>query len=224
MAAITLPEELKPALTATLSLSHEAFEQFLSQLQSAPMSFSDSELADNLTTSTRLIPPDTVSSIVEMLVTFQWIPSSAGVSTDEFLNDLVEAINESDIKTSIELQPEEIRLRLAGLLGAKSIAFAASARQLRRNYERTFCSAELFTDIRPMFGNGDDNSALAAIVVHTLKISYHERNLLRDFFVALTSDDLDILEELIENAREQSEHLDSVLDSANLAHPKPLSE
>lgn len=224
MGALTLPEELKPALAATLSLSDEAFEQFLSQLQSAPMSFSDSELSDNLAAGTKLIPPDTISSIVEMLVTFQWVPSSAGVSTDEFLNDLVEAINETDLKDSIDLQPEKIRSRLASLLGAKSIAFAASARQVRRNYERTFCSAEMFTDIRPMFGNGDDNSAVAAIVVHTLKISYHERNVLKDFFVALTSDDLDTLEELIGNARDQSDQLDSVLDSANLAHPKSLPE
>jgi hypothetical protein len=224
MGALTLPEELKPALAATLSLSDEAFEQFLSQLQSAPMSFSDSELSDNLAASTKLIPPDTLSSIIEMLVTFQWVPTSAGVSTDEFLDDLVEAINETDLEVSIKSQPEKIRSRLGSLLGAKSIAFAASARQLRRNYERTFCSAELFTDIRPIFGNEDDKPALAAIVVHTLRIGYHERNLLKDFFVALTSDDLDTLEELIEIARDQSEQLDSVLDSANLAHPKTLTE
>ena len=108
--------------------------------------------------------------------------------------------------------------RLVRLLQLEAISVASRAASLQQEQEHTFCNARILTDIRPVFGERTDQSPVGAVVLHTLKISYHHSRELKDFYVALDSDDVRTLQEVLSRAEEKAETLDSVLDSAKIAN------
>jgi hypothetical protein len=225
MPIFTIPDEFKPALALMVSLTDEAVEELSTQLENAPLSFTDGDLADSVATKAKGLPSGAANTIIETLVSLHWVRTSAEVPLDEFVADIAEGIEKSDLKESIsKFAPDEFKRRLARLLGIKTVAFAAKAREIQRTYEHSFCTAEMLTDIRPIFESNGEGTPMAAVLLHTLKISYHQRNELKDFFLALTSDDLDTLEELIDKARDESQHLESILDAAKLSYPKVTVE
>jgi hypothetical protein len=60
---------------------------------------------------------------------------------------------------------------------------------------------------------------IAALITHTLKISYHQGNTLKDIFLAVDSGGLNTLEELIAQARAESKRLQPLLDAAKIPYP-----
>ena len=72
------------------------------------------------------------------------------------------------------------------------------------------------TDMRPVFGS--DEKPAGAVVVHTLKLTYHEgpKRSLREFFVAMNRDDLDELREVLDRALRKQSELSHVLAQCGL--------
>jgi hypothetical protein len=78
----------------------------------------------------------------------------------------------------------------------------------------------MLTDVRPVFGSNGNAAPVAAIPIHTLSISYHHGRILKEIFIALDADDLDTLEGLIYQAREEANQLKSILSRAEVPYPE----
>jgi hypothetical protein len=71
------------------------------------------------------------------------------------------------------------------------------------------------TDIRSVFGQPED-LPLAAGIVHTLKITYHVDDGMKDFYVALDDGDVRTLRELLDRAELKFASLQALLDRAKV--------
>lgn len=221
MAALTVPKQYQSALADLVSLDDASFAELLEAIKNAKLSFTSEALSTSITANVKSISSDRIDSIIELLTSLHFIRSGVYVPLEDFVDDLIEGAEESELKETVAKSRDAIKPRFITLLREKAIGFAATARAAERNYERSYCNAEMLTDIRPIFANGD-GPPIAAVLTHTLKISFHQRERLKDIFITLAPDDLDELEALIEQAQVESEQLMAALDKAQIAHPEGI--
>lgn len=81
---------------------------------------------------------------------------------------------------------------------------------------QAFCGARILTDIRPLFAPDLKAAPTAALVVHTLRISYHQGSELKQFYVAMDSEDIQALKNTLDRAESKAENLHAVLDTAKI--------
>ncbi len=74
------------------------------------------------------------------------------------------------------------------------------------------------TDIRPIFGPDPENEPESAVIVHTLKISYHEGRQIKEFFLALDPEQVDELIGVLERASLKSESLKRMLAGTDVSY------
>lgn len=226
MAAIPIPKEVQPSVAKLLLLTDEENQEIVTALETAPLSFDAQELATSVAERVKSVEPETASEIIQVLLSLYLIQSKAEVPTPQFIEDFIEGIEETDLKETLTKAPvDRFRQRLSRFLQVKALAFTTKARATQNDFENTFCSGQISTDIRPLFESTDgDPTPIAALITHTLKISYHHGNVLKDLFIAVDSDDLDTLEDLVEQARAESEQLVPLLNAAKIPYPRDESE
>lgn len=227
MAAIPIPREFKAGIAALLPLDEGARKELLSALENAPPSFWQRELIRNVADRVKTIERNSVEDIVKLLLGLRIIRSSAKVDLPSFVNDFVEGIEQTEQKEILStVSVDKFKEWLSRFLEIKGLALTAKARVRRNEYENVFCSADMSTDVRPLFesSNEEQSAVVGALITHALRISYHHGNDLRDIFVSVDSDDLDRLEHLVAEARRQSEQLSPLLDVVKIPHPKNEGE
>ena len=227
MAAIPIPKEVRPGVAKLLLLSDAAKQELLNALENAPLSFTYEELVTNSAQGVQTIERDSAEDIVSVLLSLYLIRNTAKVALSAFLEDFVEGIEQTELKDILsKVSVDQFKEWMARLLQVKGLAFTAKARTKQKDYENVFCTGDISTDVRPLFesANGKEHSAIAALVIYTLKISYHHGDELIDLFVAMNWGDLKKLEKLITEARNQSEQLLPLLEAANLPYPKNEGE
>ena len=156
--------------------------------------------------------------IAESLASLYTVRSMQDVSLDDFVEDVSDAM---------EVLPEEpLRLphserqqfaeKLRTLLSSDAFAIVAKAYDLATE-ERTFCSARILTDLRPVFGSRVEDGPQAMVVMHTLKLTYHEGSKQHEqFFVALDADDVRNLRKQLDRAEAKAESLRSSVKDVRL--------
>jgi len=88
------------------------------------------------------------------------------------------------------------------------------ALDLMTEFDKSFHEARILTDLRPLFGEPSDIQG--AVIVHTLRVEYHERGSVKSFFVTLGSDELRELEAVVDRAISKHDALRTFAEGANL--------
>jgi hypothetical protein len=111
---------------------------------------------------------------------------------------------------------ESIKERFQKILSIDTLNSLSKAIGLQREGERLYCDAQIFSDVRPVFGKDVSQDPTAAVITHTLKIGYHDGRGHQEFFLVLDQEDLGNLQEVIERASAKSETLDRLLHRLEL--------
>lgn len=220
MAALLIPEEYKDGMATLLELEDAAIDDLVSALENAPLAMNYKTLSERTAPNISSIPREDVDDILEILVSLYVVRANADVPVPEFITDICEAMDESDdVRLNIPAEKRySFMQRLLRLFSVNALSVAAKARSVLINHEHALCSTRMFTDIRPVFGEHADASPLAAVLIHTLKIKYHHGNYLKEFFVAMDTEDLTNLKQVIERAEKKAASLKSVIDAAKLPY------
>jgi hypothetical protein len=144
-----------------------------------------------------------------------------GVPLDEFVDDIIEAL-----KFNKELNADAVapmHNRLLAILDVSPLRVSAKAALLHAEHEHTYCTSRIFTDIRPVYDNGVNIPPSGAIITHTLKLSYHESASgdIHEIFVALGSDDIRELQDVLNRATDKAGSLKGVLETSKLRYIDP---
>jgi hypothetical protein len=132
--------------------------------------------------------------------------------------DAVEVATDVARSKDLDLSPEgraTLGQRLQVLLEDRIIAITAKAVDVITEHAHVFHSARILTDIRPVFTKQPSQPPDAAVLVQMLKIDYHE-NGIKSFYVALDSQDLRKLRDVIDRAVEKTDSLRGHLGGAAL--------
>jgi hypothetical protein len=169
-----------------------------------------SDLIAELSSKIRQERPVT-AEIVDSLVAAQNVRLTLKVPVARYVTDLA---------TSLSLRDDKARTRaervLATLLGTSAIQLAAKALDVLFEQERFLEDARILSDLRPIFAEEPDRRPLAAAVLHTLRLTYHEAGQLNSFFIAVDASGLRQLLSQIERALGKEKELYELLSAAGL--------
>ena len=158
------------------------------------------------------------AQIAESLAGLYMARSMQDMSPDDFLEqvcDAMEAIPDEALRLP-HSERESFKEKIRILLSSDAFAIVAKAYDLATE-ERTFCSSRILTDLRPVFGARVEDGPQAMVVLHTLRLTYHEAHKKHEeFFVILDADDLKQLRNQIDRAERKAETLRSSVKDVRL--------
>ncbi|MBI4265744.1 MAG: hypothetical protein HY657_15320 [Acidobacteria bacterium] len=216
MPNLNIPDEARPALAQLARLDAGSVTELVRLLEKASLSISLDDLVSEASQQIKTIESGDVRTIVESLRQLAVVKAVAEIPTERFIADVAEAMGVGDDVVLSETEQQTLRGTLKALLAIRSIDTPAKARSLRIENENTFCQARVITDVRPVFGSDVLSPPSTAVIVNTLRLTYHHGPALRSFFVALDRDDLDTLSEILERAKAKTETLHRFLTRAQL--------
>lgn len=206
-------QRYREEIEKVLELDYESFWALVSALKDAPLAIIPEKLAPKLASGTHAIPQSDLENILRTLFTLCTLRDQIGLSTSEVVEDVsrvVEAASDKD--------RELIKDRFTELLDLDSVNIIAKSGSLMTNQERWMQGVQILTDIRPVFGAKTEDPPRAAVIAHTLKLSYFGDGEAKEFFIAIDANDLRDLSEQIERANSKAESLKSVLAIAGVPY------
>jgi hypothetical protein len=208
VARITIPQRNRAGLSKYLALPPEAFDGLLASLASQPPKLDlPIRAPDKITLPgvSRSELDDILSSIVSLSVV-RW---SRDVSIEDFVSDVAEAISAFDPAG----QSDDAKQRLSKVLGIDSLLISSKALTIFTDYQRTIHASKILSDLRYVFKMNPDEEPYGAVIVHLLKLSYHEDTEHKEFFVAMDDNDLKDLKEVIARAEKKAHTLRRKLEA-----------
>ena len=203
MPELKIPQEQLPALEKIRTIPEKSLLAFVAALENSPgfvPSIPDLSAED----------AERVKNVVQELYS---VRSYFDVDVATFVSDVSAALSEflpAD-------QASDFKARLTKLLTINSLHITAKALSLKSEYEHTFCTARVLTDARPIYGIDPSAVPQAVMIIHTLRITYHdESSRMREIYIAMDQDDVKVLKEVLDRAEIKSKSLEAVFDAAKV--------
>lgn len=203
MAKLRIPERHQKGLSELLALPDSAFKALTAALNAqTPGVRLISQISAAISLSNVDIDKGSLEDIASAIVSLHLVRASDDKELNEFVEDVIEAI--AFLKIQLDTQVETARQRLRAVLDVDPLVRSAKAYVVLTDHQRTLHSAKVFTDIRYAFQLDAEREPYGAVIVHTLKLSYHEGSNHKEFFVALDDNDLTSLMQTILRARKKA--------------------
>jgi hypothetical protein len=220
--ALTLPEDDKLVFTNLAGFSPD-------QRRLVVSAFAASTPASNLLDFARKVARLaglTISETHDLVQLFGFL-SRLQVEEEIEVLQLADDITEA-MQTDQSIKPptggwDAFRDLLVELLEkSTALRITSKASEVIAENERRLCPdhSRVISDVRPVFSDEIGEQPDAAVVVHTLKIAYHQSDSedVKEFFVSLDSQDLEKLQDLIDRAREKEESLKSMVKKSGVPY------
>jgi hypothetical protein len=222
MTDLAIPEEYEHGFIEMLQLSEDQAREIVSALKDAPPMRNYTDLQGRVE---ERVSPDLRSRlgpILETLASLYGLRDGLGLDMSDFVEAASEMVDESfveGLEFTDEAHRERFKANLAELLGVDSLAIAVRATDILYERERTIHGVpRVFTDIRPVFGADPESGVRGAVIVHTLKVRYHDGRRVRDLFIGLDTENINELMGVLERANSKAEALKQFLDSKGVPY------
>jgi hypothetical protein len=220
MPKLLIPKEYRAGLSQVKNLTPELISEIRSTLDQATLSSAPERAAAQALTSVNSLKPEQLKQIGTALGSLYGVRArNEGISLGDFVNDVSEAmenLSEEDGKL-LPSERDTFCKNLSRLLESETFALNSKAYDLATDDERTFCSTRILTDLRPVFAPKVEDNPKGMVIVHLLKISFHqghERH--KEFYVSLDGDDLKEMKLAIERAERKSASLQNLVKDVRI--------
>jgi hypothetical protein len=223
MAKLNVPERYRAGVSAIRALDEQSVQAIRAALDGTGRRESEdsttslgtpNDLAISALATVPTLRSVDVKRIAEAIAALHGVRSSRDVSNEEFAEDVCDAMQAlpSDELRLPQAERASFKSKLLTLLNAEVFSLAAKVFDLATEDERTFCNARIVTDLRPVFGSEIEGGPKAMVVVHLLKLAYHQRgDSHENFYVSLDASDLKSLRQIIDRAELKARTLESAV-------------
>ncbi len=222
--ALTIPEHDKPAFRTLLSLSDEQIGALVEALKHSSPARYLQYLSRDLSSKTA-IDSDSLYELIKVLAFFAWWREDEGMNLEDIVRDLSEGFKRDAEFGADGEAGAKLSSRIRQVLGASDVLrITSKASGVLSENERRLCAdnCRIISEIRPIFPSHVSGMPDAAVTAHTMKIAYHEgdEDAVKEFFVSLDRDDLDVLWELIDRAIDKEVSLREFVKAAGVLYIK----
>ncbi|SRR6266404_3042059 len=221
MAEITIPEPYESGLATIVGLSDDSVSELVSALRTIPAKLFPYTLAHEISPNVQSIPVDDLREVIETLQSLYLTKVYHEVPANVMADDIAEAATENGLSEQLKLSGldrDKFRDRLATLLSIESLEILAKALGILRNNQNVFHEARIISEIRPVFGSNVEEPPPAAVLLHMLNITCHGTDGHKEFFIALDTDDIEVLRDVIDRAETKAESLKVMLNKAGTTY------
>jgi hypothetical protein len=134
-----------------------------------------------------------------------------------------EISNSSDLDLT-DAERQDLAGRIVRLTEQRAMMVTSKALNLLGEFERSYHDARIVSDVRPIFSREPKQGMAAAIIVHTLVITYHGNQPLQKVHIAMDSDDIKNLQAALDRAVAKARSLESFLTDAKIQLLNPLGK
>jgi hypothetical protein len=221
---LTFPKEAMDGLRSLVALDDGAFDALEDALNNASPSL---RFRDLVLAVTERINQSTIDfeSIVRVLLSLSTVRTQSKVNVADFAQDILSALRNSDDPA---LRPsgegwEILEAKIVRLLSIKSVCVTAKALAVMTEHPNVFLSddSRVLSDIRLIFSEDPIQRASDGVIVHVLKIGHVHDGNHAEFFVALDSQDIIDLQDILARAQQKEKHLKAVMEDAGVAYLDP---
>jgi hypothetical protein len=216
MPPLRIPEQDQNGLIQIGRLTDDELDQLVSALSQAEPTVQFKELIAKISPHVTTIQATQLTEIVQTLVGMSSARLDFDSSVPEFADFVCRAMEQSnndDLKRVGE-ECQGFKRRITRLLGAEPLLYPAKGFNVMYDHDRLFLSAKTLTDIRAVFGSDLTEAPKAAAIIHTLKISYRQDDLEKNFHLAMDSHDIESLMDTLKRALSKAEGLKTLLNKA----------
>lgn len=214
-----IPEEYRSGLAKIIGFTDDLFRGLLRAIEEERPTLYYTEFSARVARRASGINPSDVRDIIETLVSLHGVRASWNLEIPELTEVVREAIERDE---ELGLSGEEragFGERLALLLEVDSLDATSKALDVLLEHEHTFHDVRIITDIRPVFGQDAEKSPTGAMIVHVLKISYHDQSEeIKEFYVALDPGNIGALSTEIERANQKADTLKRMLEPTGVPY------
>jgi hypothetical protein len=220
LAFLRVPARYRDGIAILAALNNTSFSEVYTALKNAPTELPTyAELATKVEGEIKALNAGDVAKLIGMLTSLYRVRDRSNISPEKMADDLYDAIQKEGGSLVPQQNAAEFKSRLAQFLNLGSLnVVATKAQELQSDVERAFCDARILTDLRPVFGNEISGGPTAMIIVHTLKLRYHEgaKGELKEMYFGIDSDDIAKLKQVLERAEIKAKSLVSRLQDAGI--------
>lgn len=220
---LLIPVEDYPRIGELLQLPSATAKSLLAALQKEPPALFLRTLSNRVSKKIGISSPKAFELLSVIVKLFSSCKKS-GLGIGGFLDVLRETFVEAKTPglTFTDDEWNNRKTFIGKLLECEdSVGVTAKALNVMVDHGRVFRDARILTDCRPVFRSNPKKPPAAAVIVHTLKISYRADHEEKEFFVALDSLDIAQLEALIKRAKIKEEALKLSLRTSKIPILEP---
>jgi hypothetical protein len=215
-AKLRIPEDQVQTLGTLVSISERDMEHLLRVIAGLPLTV-DFE-AGIKATAAKLAFLDNPEKTLQVLFSLGVSRAHADPPVNEFVEDVLKALDESNPKILAGKKKLQARQNLRKLLSFEPLNTAAKASHLLADQQRLLVGVRILTDARPVYGQDPKQKPVGVLINHTLKLTYsHGHSEVDEFYVALDADDISDLKHALDRATTKAESLINVFKSANIS-------
>jgi len=218
VATQVIPPEFSDALKAFVLLEDQVAAKFVQAIESAAPTLLVSTLAEKVAGISGL-EKGQARDFLMMFGSMSRSRSSSEKNVESFLKSVRQSAIDAGVISANEMEAHwpKAAKHLAAVLNAPAIQIAAKALAVMTSNERMLCTARVVSDIRPIFS--DDLEPTACVILHQLKLSFHEQgdyDNVAETFVAVDYDHLRTLQKAIDRALKKHGKLKAMAAAMNL--------
>jgi hypothetical protein len=188
-------------------LDDATVQALIAALESMPLSVGIDTIVSELVSTVEGIPREELNELIPSLLSLSTIRDQYELTSEEVAQALSKSVGGAESSL--------LESRLTSLLEVHTLNVIAKAGALSIEQPRLMRGARILTDVRPVFGSKPE-APTAALVVHTLKISYLEDNEYKEFFVTLDADDVGRLSDQLNRANSKAKGLRAWIESTEI--------
>ena len=215
MLTVNIPDQAQSLIQRLETMPEEEFEAIRVALGAAPPNLR----LDTFNQQVKKILSERYPEIADLVDVITGLSRSSPRDASVSIEELAASITAEVLKRKGEHpNPALLEGRIAVLLGIPPLKLWAKASNVQHQYEEIFFEARIISDIRTVF-EPDGTTPLGAMVVHNLKITSADgRHQYHDHFFALDNADLEILQSVIQRAKEKTESLETIIRKSDLTY------
>lgn len=203
MAELAIPKEQRPLLNRIRTISEDSFNALVGLLEG--------KIAPSFTGTER----HELEELKDLVTELYSVRAYFHMTVEQFAAATATALQETEAFHSDQVGA--FKQRLQRLLTIPSVSISQKAESLKAEYEHIFSTARILTDARPVYSADLSKPPTAALIIHTLRVSYlDETSRNREIYFAMDDDDIAMLRELLDRAKSKSKSLESVFSAANI--------
>jgi hypothetical protein len=218
MAILKIPESEYLVLSKLAQIEPSDFSALLTAIQDAGDSFIQVDFAEKLALKVPAVKQPDLEQILKTVTTLYAVTRRLKKTGEDLGNDLKDTIENQKPKSfPVEkalLLKERIQklFELGKIIGLKSKAIDVMSSQ-----DHVFCAVRLLSDIRPVFQESPDTIS-SAMVIHNLRIGYHHNGEHEEFTVAMNTEDVRKIKEVLDRAEKKAKTLKSFIENSKIPY------
>lgn len=208
--SLSIPPNQQTALRVVGTLPETTFEALVEALGRPTAAVDRDELVARVVAASD-IARDDASALVTALLQAYGVKSELDVEAEAVAAMVADAVLEPGASEAATFTG-----RMARLLELAELRRISKALYMLVEHERVYHGARIITDIRAVFPENVDDGPEGAVLVHILKLDYHDEDGEKSFFVGLDTEDVADLRRVLDRADTKVARLRSLWRTTSL--------